>query len=182
MIPYFKKFSIDVPKFNENFIFPLARRNLVNSDLTTHGVRYHDIQNSVLKLRLMKFFQILDPSNVSYVEIKDEEVIPPHRDHDDVITCINYYFQASDAKTLFFESIDENLRYALPGETQRQMYHFDNIIEKCSFTAEDHSFYVLNVSKIHSVLVEKTKVRKFFSWQFTNKTFDEVCELLEKNF
>ena len=182
MIPYFKRFNIQIPKFHENYIFPKMRRRLVNSDDSYHGVTYHSIQNEILHLRLMNFFKDLGPSSLSYVEIKDEEIIIPHRDHDNITCCINYYFESGNARTLFYESIDENKRWALPDEIENQMYNFDNIVETCSFTAENNSLYVLNVSKIHGVFIDKTQIRKFFSWQFTDKDFNQVCYLLEKYF
>ena len=128
MNPYFRKFDIDIPKFDKNFIYPRQYRRLVNSEYTSHGINYSSIGNRILYLRLMNFFEYLQPDNVSYVEIKDEEVIAPHRDHDNIITCINYYFETGGARTSFFESIDDSKRYSLPGETQKQMYDIINAI------------------------------------------------------
>ena len=179
MHSYFREFAIAPPQFDTNNIAPVLKRVL--SDDIAHGIKYYNISNIHLDIQLRNFFDphiIVD--NVAYAEIKDETMILPHRDHDGVVCCINYYFETGSAKTCFYEPKDEQLAFALPGEIERNMYLPEDCNEMCSFEASTGSIYVLNVSKIHAVHLVPNANRKFISWQFVNKSYEEVCTKLEK--
>lgn len=179
MHSYFRELAIAPPQFDSNNIHPVLGRVL--TDDTPHGIRYYNITNMRLKTQLRNFFfPHIFADNVSYAEIKDETFILPHRDHDGVVCCINYYFETGPAKTCFYEPKDEELAFSLPGETERNMYLPENCTEICNFEAISNSVYILNVSKIHAVHLTPNTHRKFITWQFVNKSYDEVCTKLEK--
>lgn len=179
MHSYFRKFNIAPPHLDANTIGPTVKRIL--SDDVAHGIRYYNISNIRLDLALRTFFlPDLLADNVAYAEIKDETFILPHRDHDGIVCCINYYFETGPSRTCFYEPLDENLAFALAGETSNNMYLPEDCTEICSFEADPGSMYVLNVSKIHSVYLEPGTHRKFISWQFASKSYEEVCSQLEK--
>jgi hypothetical protein len=107
----------------------------------------------------------------------------PHIDSK-VLTAINFYIQPADATTFFYKIISDN-----PKEEQCKVMQSRNSGKSFpdvsdlevvgSFKALPNDAYLLDVSKIHSVLKpNKDDVRIAFALQTNNFTFVEVCDML----
>jgi hypothetical protein len=97
----------------------------------------------------------------------------PHRDHD-CASKINFYLKAGSAKTIFFEDPDTE-GHSYHNNHQHNIYDIkEHRLRKSSqFVAKDGETYLLDTSRIHTVLMPENEIRIIVSISFS-KPFDEV--------
>jgi hypothetical protein len=110
--------------------------------------------------------------------------IPPHQDFE-LNVVINFYSTNGNAQTTFW-SAKEGSRSVPhpkhPTDRRADIFSIDDLVEKCSVIFEQNSCYLLNVSQIHSVDIEKDCVRKVIQLTFNpdvtyNMVVDRLTEL-----
>lgn len=114
--------------------------------------------------------------------------LPPHIDHN-VSVSLNYYINASDIdNTIFYipkpgeKPYDYNTvatnKYN-PVKDQENIYKFTQVEEVTRFSAANHSAFLLNVSKIHSVDKVSALPRIFLTFLWKEKSYDEILNSLK---
>lgn len=103
--------------------------------------------------------------------------ISPHTDSD-IITSINFYIEAKEAITFFYDIITENPNTRqLENQTNGRIFDFKSVKPVKAFKAKDNEIYVLDVTKPHSV-TSPSGTRLVFSLQTNVYSFAEVLEML----
>lgn len=174
-------------KISTNFtLIDLQKLNLVLDD--QHPSKYYSPDNNDVGLfyynsnleiqNIVKDFLPVSVSNQATIDLcKINHGVLPHKDHD--CACkINFYIKASDAKTVFFEDSSEN-GYSYKNNGKNNMYDIKlNRLKRSEmFVAKDGDVYLLNTSKIHSVIMNKSDTRIIVSASFT-RTFEEIRNLI----
>lgn len=107
--------------------------------------------------------------------------IPPHTDSG--IKCtINFYVKPGNYETFFYDIKDENITKTLQvkNQTNGKVYDKDNLIVTNSFSAKKDEIYLLDTTKIHSV-VAKTPSHRFALCVQTNEfCYDDVKKMLSE--
>ena len=107
--------------------------------------------------------------------------IPPHTDSG--IKCtINFYVKPGNYKTIFYDIKDENIinTFQVKNQTNGKVYDRDNLLETNSFCAKKDEIYLLDTTKIHSV-ISKTPSHRFALCVQTNKfCYEDVKKMLSE--
>tara|TARA_R100000353_G_scaffold24732_2_gene21272 strand:+ start:114 stop:635 length:522 start_codon:yes stop_codon:yes gene_type:complete len=77
--------------------------------------------------------------------------ILPHSDSG-VNTVINFYVETNNCVTQFYEIKDNAKPYQIDNQTDGHVYNLDDLVETDFFIAEPGDIYILDVSKVHSVI------------------------------
>jgi hypothetical protein len=114
----------------------------------------------------------------------DSGQVPPHRDFE-LNVVINFYSTNGNARTTFWSAKPGSKSIPHPqhpDDRRADIFSFDALFKKCSVIFEQKSCYLLNVSQIHSVDIEKDCVRKVIQLTFNpdvtyNMVLDRLTEL-----
>jgi len=155
MIDYFTKVDA-CHNFNEDsFLIEKEKvRYGLESGGVFYGIKYYEIKwlDKTSPLDLFPEFMHKDLI-VIYMTINHAAY--PHTDSG-IEVSVNFYMNTTDEATNFYEfSVDEPTIAKLPNQTNGSVFSLDEIKKVCSFKAKDGDIYILNVSKIHSVMDEK---------------------------
>ena len=167
---YFKKLAleIDIPSYE------IGERIIeygMDVDNKFNGLWYSDLKinmhiNAVPKKHQLDFYPLFLEAN-SY--------ILPHFDSG-ANAVINFYIETDNCKTQFYEIKNNAKPYQIKNQTNGCIYNLDDLIETESFIAQPRDVYILNVSKVHSVIpLNNTEInRKAICFSTDSLTFDEV--------
>jgi hypothetical protein len=104
--------------------------------------------------------------------------VPPHTDSR-IKTCINFYIKTENARTIFYEPISSKLdKFQVANQTDGFVYDAKNLQEVTSFTAQPGDAFVLNVTKIHSVLSPNPISERIALTLGTEMEFTNVLRIL----
>ena len=107
--------------------------------------------------------------------------IPPHTDSG-INAVINYYITTENCETQFYEKKEDIVdSYQIENQTDGHLYNLKDLTSGPSFTAEPGDVYLLDVSKIHSVIPLKRAVgldRKAICVSIKDYKFPELEQLL----
>ena len=126
-------------------------------------------------------FNIL-PNWSTCCEISDYGAMP-HVDHNSV--ALNYYIDASDYVTVFYETKDNSQgqsteqiidRKGLTRTNDVRSYQYSELKIISKFKANAHEAYLLNIKKIHSANNYQTnaKTRTMLRWAWDNSDFETI--------
>lgn len=118
------------------------------------------------------------PSSVLWVEITGPALALPHRDKG-IITSLNCYFEAADTTTHFWTPKADIQRAVYEGDPHPYLYNFKDLTHTGSFKAVDGDCYLLDVSKIHSVMKKPETVRRFIQLSWNTTPYEEVLSLIQ---
>jgi hypothetical protein len=164
MNPYFQQLDFDVPEFTVEQL-----KGSLYADYAS--LKYYHIADPSVEQTLKSICPINNVS-ISYIEISG--TLLPHIDSDGTVV-INYYINGASASTVFYEPSNKKSK-----EFQgAQVYPFNNCIEQCKFIANNHSAYLLNVSKIHSVIMSKKETRTAISFSFPQRSYTDIVDELK---
>jgi len=154
-------------------------------------ITYHELTDigNLKKMFKRSLFSIL-PLNVRFVIVdgKEDSGLPPHIDHN-ISVSLNYYINASNIDTtIFYEPKPNQAPYSYndvfenvynPVKDQEKIYKFTQVDEIERFNAVDDSAYILNVSKIHSVIKKSSIPRIFLSFLWKDHSYEEILKSLK---
>jgi hypothetical protein len=167
---YFKKLDlkIDIPSYEigERAIeYGIDINNKFNG-LWYSNLNLKDKVNFIPKEYASDFYLLFLEAN-SY--------ILPHSDSGPT-AVINFYIKTNNCVTQFYE-IKENAKpYQIGNQTDGYVYNLDDLIETDSFIAQPGDIYILNVTKVHSVIpLDNTEInRKAICFSTSSLSFNEV--------
>ncbi len=123
------------------------------------------------------FFKII-PYTILYVEITDNETLPPHIDFG--ITCsINFYFNPGDAIVYWYVPNNE-AKEKINSEKKTRLYKTEDITLSDILISEKNDCYLFNNSKIHSVAKKNDTLRQFIQIQYY-QPYEKILEKLGAN-
>ena len=104
--------------------------------------------------------------------------ILPHSDSGPT-AVINFYIETNNCKTQFYEIKDNAKPYQIKNQTDGCIYNLNDLIETESFIAQPGDVYILNVSKVHSVIpLDHNEInRKAICFSTKSLNFDEVKKM-----
>jgi hypothetical protein len=175
MQQYFQKFDFELKPFEyEQLKGPLVFQYGYPDVI----IFLHQINNiELFKSLHYNPISSIPPNRVFYSEIVGRGYLQPHTDLG--VGCnLNWYFQTDDSSTVFFDETAETQHLSNIKEQGENVFHLDQLTERCRFSAEKNTAYLLNVSKPHSVHKPKLKIRKFFSYQWLNHDYQTVLDSL----
>lgn len=138
------------------------------------SLRYYTVSNEI-DLSMFKY-----KPTVRYCELSGVGILRPHRDHG-ITCCINYYIQSNNCTTHFYEANPNAKREQYKGKTASNLYDINDLTEVSSFVAADGECYMLDVKQIHSVSIPHNGVRKFLSFNWFDRSYDEIKKSLTCN-
>ena len=183
--------GIDIESFIEG-----VNHNRNYSANSAVGLSYYAITEEIAQELLGRFPESIRPDHVN-IGIMTTPHCPSHKDHmtvsllkrygldtnlhRSISTNLLYYVRAGNGKTRFYEP-KPNAKELHPqnsGPESRNITYLNHDLDCVShFVAETGDYYLLNVSKIHSVnnLIDPPRKMLTFSWHF--KPYQEVLEQL----
>ena len=173
---YFKKLNIqfNVPEFD---IGEPDIQYGPTVDGEFYGIEYRELVN--FKSLYSKFTLNLTTEAPQLLHVNS--YILPHTDSN-VKAVINYYINTENCKTQFYEKKEDIVdHYQIENQTDGRVYNLKDLTLGPSFTAEPGDVYLLNVSKIHSVIPLKRAVgidRKAICVSIKDYKFSELEKLL----
>jgi hypothetical protein len=168
-------------------------------DNSAVGLSYHSLKPAIFAELLDRFPKSIRPDFVN-MGVMTTPNCPSHKDHMSldllekynldtsvhrpISTNLLYYVAAGDAETRFYEPKPgaKELHVQNSGPRSRNITYLNHDLNQvCSFVAETGDYYLLNVSKIHSVnnLINPPRKMLTFSWHFT--PYQEVMDQLILN-
>ena len=101
--------------------------------------------------------------------------ILPHSDSGPT-AVINFYIETNNCATQFYEIKNNAEPYQIENQTDGCVYNLDDLIETESFIAQPGDVYILDVSKIHSVIpLDNNEInRKAICFSTSSLNFNEV--------
>ena len=101
--------------------------------------------------------------------------ILPHSDSGPT-AVINFYIETNNCATQFYEIKNNAEPYQIENQTDGCVYNLDDLIETKSFIAQPGDVYILDVSKVHSVIpLDNNEInRKAICFSTNSLNFDEV--------
>ena len=136
-----------------------------------NGLWYSDIKiNGELNLIPERYKSDFD---ISLLEANS--FILPHSDSGST-SVINFYIETNNCATQFYEVKDDAKPYQIDNQTNGFVYDLNDLVEKASFIAEPKDIYILDVSKVHSVIpLHDGQINRKAICLSTNKfKFDEL--------
>ena len=99
----------------------------------------------------------------------------PHSDSDPT-AVINFYIETNNCATQFYEIKNNAEPYQIENQTDGCVYNLDDLIETKSFIAQPGDVYILDVSKVHSVIpLDNTEInRKAICFSTNSLSFNQV--------
>lgn len=127
------------------------------------------------------------PSWVTCCEITDYGATP-HTDHNSV--SLNYYIDASDYITIFWETKKHSNGKAADqiinedGITRKndvKLYDYNELKIVSKFKAHSHEAYLLDIKQIHSAnkIIPDSQIRTMIRWSWDNYNFDTIKNSIE---
>lgn len=173
---YFKKLDIhfDVPDFETD---GLAVQYGFDFEDKFRGIWYNHIkeeQECILKHAVPE--DLRDKFTVQLMEVNS--YIPPHTDSD-TLAVLNFYISTSNCITAFYDVKENAEPHQIKNQTNGCIYSLDDLNLGPGFKAEPGDVYLLDVSKVHSVIPldnEETK-RKALCLASSSLNFEQVKEL-----
>lgn len=183
--------GIDIEPFIEGVV---DHRNY--SANTAVGLSYYEIKETICQELMNRFPESIRPDYIN-IGMMTTANCPSHKDHMSVpllkrygldtdqhrsiSTNLLYYVRAGVGETRFYEPkpYAKELHPQNSGKDSRNITYLNHDLDKVSqFVAETGDYYLLNVSKVHSVnnLVDPPRKMLTFSWHF--KPYQEVLEQL----
>jgi hypothetical protein len=159
----FQKLNFSVPEFTVEQLRGKLYTEFPN-------LTYYHIADPAVEATLKRLCP-LETEHVSYIEITG--TLHPHVDVNGT-AVINYYINSGFART-GFHATSSNPSLV----NGSRVYSFGDCIMHTQFVADDHSAYLLNVSKIHSVLMPTNNTRTAISFGFPQYSYQEVANHLE---
>jgi hypothetical protein len=91
-------------------------------------------------------------------------------------TVVNFYIETNNCATQFYEIKDNARPYQIENQTDGCIYNLDDLVETGSFIAEPGDVYILDVSKVHSVIpLDNTEInRKAICFSTNSLSFNQV--------
>jgi hypothetical protein len=183
MVDYFTKID-GCHSFNEDS-FSIERETIrygLESGGVFYGIKYYEVKwlDEASPLDLFPESMRKDLI-VRYMTINHAAY--PHTDSG-IEVSVNFYMNTTDEATNFYEfSVDDPTVGKLPNQTNGSVFSLDELKKVCSFNAKDGDIYILNVSKIHSVMDEKLvplpKMRKAIVVNSAIYPYKALCESLK---
>ncbi len=174
---YFKKIDIpfDTPAFE---VGKLAMQYGLKIENKFQGISYNDIKKEKdcpLKEIIPKEFQ--DAFLMQLMQVNS--FIPPHTDSD-TLAVINFYLETDDCITQFYDMKKDVKPFQLDNQTNGYLYDLKDLELGPSFHAKPGEIYILDVTKVHSVIpTDKRKIkRKALCLASRFLDFNQVQELL----
>ena len=143
---YFEKLNIkiDTPSYE------VGKKELeygININNKFSGLWYSDLKvNDQIDLIPEKY-----KSDFYLLFLEANSFILPHSDSGPT-AVINFYIETNNCATQFYEIKDNAKPYQIDNQTDGYVYNPDDLIETDSFIAKPGDIYILNVSKVHSVI------------------------------
>ena len=106
--------------------------------------------------------------------------IPPHID-DSVLVTMNFYMETNNAHTYFHQlknNITPNIKTLPEQKTTGKIFTIEDLEIVSQFKAIQGEVYLLDVSKIHSVISETPSNREAYCLQSSCLTYTDVLEIL----
>jgi len=170
---FFKKLDFKVRDFD----WASIKGNLIAEYKYIPNLSYYNITNhqKVQELLPKKLFQI-EPYQLKFVEISGMGILPPHVDYD--ITCaFNYYFKPSNSIVKFYDR-KANAQVISSDETKSHLFEYKDLEPKEKFIADIGDGYLINVSKVHSVVHFNKESRQFLQIQWETQDFESIANSL----
>jgi hypothetical protein len=176
MNQFFTKLQSNVPDIDYSILKGKLYFQYKGSSLSYY---YLDTDNKNLLKEVLPeiFFQIV-PHTVKFVEITDNETVPPHIDYG-VICSINFYFNPGDAEVNWYlpkESAVEKIK-----NTERtRLYKYEDIELSDTMHVRKNECYLFNNSRIHAVAKQNDSLRQFIQIQYY-QPYEKILEKLGAN-
>ena len=173
---YFKKLNIqfNVPEFD---IGEPDIQYGPTVDGEFYGIEYRELVN--FKSLYSKFTLNLTAEAPQLLHVNC--YIPPHTDSG-INSVIKYYITTENCTTQFYEKKEDIVdHYQIENQTDGYLYNLKDLTLGPSFTAKPGDVYLLNVSKIHSVIPLERAVgidRKAICVSIKDYKFSELEQLL----
>jgi hypothetical protein len=167
---FFTKLQADVPDVNHSEFKGKLYFQYKGSSLSYYYINSLDLLKSILP---DNFFSIV-PHTIRFVEITDNETVPPHKDYG-VECSINFYFNPGTAEVSWYTAKDTAVEKVTTTQRTR-LYNLDQIVLADKFVAEKNSCYLFNNSQIHSVSKQNDSIRQFIQIQY----YQPYAKILEK--
>jgi hypothetical protein len=118
--------------------------------------------------------------NVRVAVIQGRKIMP-HIDHRGAVS-VNYHLVSGDAKTTFWSAKVNSTPFRADGEYTDNVYNYEDVVEECSYVAENHSCYLLNTGRIHDIqMASANSVRKLLQLTFApDMTYEPVLNKLQQ--
>jgi len=167
---YFEKLNIkiDTPSYE------VGKKELeygININNKFSGLWYSDLKvNDQIDLIPEKY-----KSDFYLLFLEANSFILPHSDSGPT-AVINFYIETNNCATQFYEVKDNAKAYQIENQTDGCVYDLDDLIETESFIAQPGDVYILDVSKVHSVIpLDNNEInRKAICFSTSSLNFDEV--------
>ena len=174
---YFKKLDLkfSIPDFDVGGL--AVEYGLRGSDGTFNGIWYNHIkEENQSPLKNIIPDELRDKFVMQLMEVNS--YIPPHTDSD-TLAVINFYIDTADCVTKFYDIKDGAEPFKLPNQTDGSIYLLQDLEDGPSFRAEPGDVYILDVSKVHSVIpLEGGEIkRKALCLASSSLDFEQVKEL-----
>ena len=173
---YFKKLDItfDVPDFETDGLAVEYGYDIQNK---FRGIWYNHIKKEeecILKHSIPDGLR--DHFTVQLMEVNS--YIPPHTDSD-TLAAINFYINTSNCVTSFYDKKEGAEPHQIKNQTNGCIYNFDDLNLGPGFQAEPGDVYLLDVSKVHSVIpLDNGEIeRKALCLSSSSLNFEQVQEL-----
>jgi hypothetical protein len=171
---YFKKFNLELKEFNYEQLKGNLAFQYGYPDVTIFLYWVSDI--NLFRSLHKSPIGTIRPDRVFYAEIIGKGFLQPHLDLG--VGCnLNWYFQTDESSTLFYKQTDAT-KLSNFGEQGENVFYLEELTEVCKFKAEKNDAYLLNVSEVHSVFKPNYNIRKFFSYQWLNQSYETIVNTL----
>ena len=170
---YFEKLNIkiDTPSYE------VGKKELeygIDINNKFNGLWYSDLKvNEHIDLIPEKY-----KSDFYLLFLEANSFILPHSDSGPT-TVINFYIETNNCATQFYEVKDNAKPYQIENQTDGCIYNLDDLVETGSFVAQPGDVYILDVSKVHSVIpLDDNEInRKAICFSTKSLNFDEVKKM-----
>ena len=167
---YFEKLNIkiDTPSYE------VGKKELeygIDINNKFNGLWYSDLKiNEEIDLIPEKY-----KSDFYLLFLEANSYILPHSDSGPT-AVINFYIETNNCATQFYEIKNNAEPYQIENQTDGCVYDLDDLVETGSFIAEPGDVYILDVSKVHSVIpLDNTEInRKAICFSTNSLSFNQV--------
>ena len=167
---YFEKLNIkiDTPSYE------VGKKELeygIDINNKFNGLWYSDLKvNEHIDLIPEKY-----KSDFYLLFLEANSFILPHSDSGPT-AVINFYIETNNCATQFYKIKDGAEPYQIDNQTNGCVYDLEDLIETESFIAQPGDIYILDVSKVHSVIpLDNNEIdRKAICFSTNSLNFDEV--------
>ena len=173
---YFKKldYTFTVPDFD---VGGLAVEYGIDDENGFHGIWYNHIkEQDKSPIKNIIPSDLRDKFVMQLMEVNS--YIPPHTDSD-TLAVINFYIETADCVTSFYDIKEGAIPFQLPNQTDGHVYLLEDLEQGPSFRAKPGDIYILDVTKVHSVVpLEGGEIkRKALCLASSSLDFGQVKEL-----